>query len=277
MTGNHYTYYDPEDLQADLPNYHFESFVTCNPGSRDIVTGMDKDGKFFHASNNEYKHLSKQNQQRFWMNNLVKRFPEYAKTIASLPSLKTLSSIEFLDNCMEMMKHRDYLFDFSKNNPFRKWRYTVNIYKQKAIETFCQRITKGVDKKKVIVGMGDWSGGNKSVIKGHSRAPVVALKRALLQHATVVRIWEYRTSIACHKCGLTCAQALLPTSPTKKQKKLLKEQQEVCASSGSSYDIQNAATRQSSKRRCGALRHHPNAHETDQGKLQDSLLFQQPV
>jgi len=126
--------------------------------------------KYTQANNKECRHLANMDKQQFWMNNLTKRFPGYAKVIAELPSLRSITTVTssqvFLDSCMEMMKHRDYLFKFSKKQAFRKWRFTVSKYKKKAIEKFCHRITKGMDWKEVLVGMGDWNDDNPGIIKG---------------------------------------------------------------------------------------------------------------
>ena len=172
------------------------------------------------------RHLSKQNQHRQWVNNIVKRYPEYARILRDLPSLKTISANEFLDQSMRVIESREYLLEFSKHHPFRKWRFTVTIFKRKAMEILCLRITKGLGKDKVLVGMGDWKGDTAAILKGQTRAPIVTLKKTLLHYATVVRLWEYGTSKMCHACKSPCEHAKLQTQPSKKAIKRFKEQKE---------------------------------------------------
>jgi hypothetical protein len=90
-------------------------------------------------------------------------------------------------------------------------------------------------REEVIVGMGNWSR-EDGFIKGHEPAPVLKLKRALLQHAIVVRIDEFRTSKACHCCHADREKARLIHHPTRKQQKNIKKQQEEDKRKGISPD-----------------------------------------
>ena len=69
----------------------------------------------------------------------------------------------------------------------------------------CKQITTKNHKydksKKVLIGFGDWSTQKDSIIKGHKRGPVVALKRVLKKWVNnLILVDEFRTSKLCYKC-----------------------------------------------------------------------------
>ena len=69
----------------------------------------------------------------------------------------------------------------------------------------CKKITKKTninDKKKVLLGFGNWSSQKDSIIRGHRRGPVVGLKRELKKWCKLVLVDEYNTSKLCCRCHM---------------------------------------------------------------------------
>ena len=67
---------------------------------------------------------------------------------------------------------------FHLEKPFRKQLIFIN----KRLDELCKKITGKNninDTKRVLVGFGNWSSQKDSIIRGHRRGPVVALKREL--------------------------------------------------------------------------------------------------
>ena len=67
----------------------------------------------------------------------------------------------------------------------------------------CKKITGKnniSDPKKVLVGFGNWSSQRDSIIRGHRRGPVVALKRELKRWCSLKLVDEYCTSKMCCRC-----------------------------------------------------------------------------
>ena len=85
----------------------------------------------------------------------------------------------------------------------REWKFDKYRYQQKKIIEICKMLsgkTKPEDERNVIVGWGNWSNPNNSIIKGHKRGPVKRIIKELRRWCKVEVIDEYNTSKRCSKC-----------------------------------------------------------------------------
>jgi hypothetical protein len=182
----------------------YDRFVGIDPGRTFLATGYSEDLKdgsgdeHVSISTKRYRHMAKMHKETKWRNHLRRREARYQDIIRDMPSLKTMS----LDNLKEAiryrLKHAEFLFEFCKKKPFRRWRFTTFVCGEKAMVELAKEIVKG-GSKKTLVGFGDWSQ-QDGFLKGSPKAPVKKFKRVLRRYATVVKIDEYNTSQVCSAC-----------------------------------------------------------------------------
>lgn len=150
-------------------------------------------------STKEFRHESKMDDHTRWIKGTreAKANEEYKRTTEELLSLKRASLSEFSLAVKHLLSKVDYLLEFCRTHPYRRWRFTVFTNKQKTLAKMVKRMVPAG--QKVCVGFGNWSQKNNGFLKG-IKAPARSFKRALRQRATVVCIDECRTSKTCSAC-----------------------------------------------------------------------------
>jgi hypothetical protein len=180
----------------------YERFVGIDPGRTYAVTAFDgsmkgKKSNMIQVSTKEYRTRANMIEFQKWELRLREREKRYQDIIKDLPSLKTSSLLVFRTGVQKILEVGHWLLEFHAEKPFRKWAFKQVIYKKKALNLICKRLTQG---KKTLVGFGDWSQQDGGFLKGSPKSNVKGLKQELRKHATVVKIDEHRTSKTCSCC-----------------------------------------------------------------------------
>ena len=200
--------------QPPLDPSMFTRLVGCDPGVTNLFTAVDDTGKIIQASTRQYRHLAKMNEARKWELGLRKRYAStYGTWIQNPGSFKTASLSTFTSN-MPSFAVRDERFQFMAQHGFLKWRFKTSLYAKKALAKLARKIGKT---KKTCVGLGDWSR-RDGFGRGHPSGPVLAFKKELARHVTVVEVDEYCTSKKCSHCFRDLKKVEFPFSETRGQR-----------------------------------------------------------
>jgi hypothetical protein len=184
--------------------YNNQELVALDPGLRMLFVGCnDKDNTIINCSGKSYYHDTGVNrindkQRRYYLKN-----PEVLSYFRNMPVGKTNDIVQFCKHLTYCLEKLDKVLEFHYNISFRKWHFTKYILEQKKMNELCKLISKKEhinEQSKVVVGFGDWSNPNDSIIKGHRRGPVLKLKRHLRKWCKVLDVNEFRTSKLCCKC-----------------------------------------------------------------------------
>ncbi|RLN49717.1 hypothetical protein BBJ29_004806 [Phytophthora kernoviae] len=155
----------PEEI-AEEDTFAKELFKLGPDYSPDVLIGIDP-GMW---------HLARMNDFRFYNENLKRREPWYAGIIRAMPSFKTSSYDLYFQRLQLFWKHLRFLFAFSAEQAFLRWRFTQDRTKMKALDTLAKRLVPKASKQ-VYIAYGDWS--RRTGIKGHALGPVKGFAEAL--------------------------------------------------------------------------------------------------
>ncbi len=193
-----------------IPNEQdFERIGGGDPGVDFLCTVKMKDapeGEYIRISTAEYRHMAQMKKHLQWYENLKKRNPEYIEIIQTMPSCAVSSVNAYTSAVKHVLKHANGLLAFGCVKGFRKWRFKMYIYSDKALNALCKRITNG---KKTLFGLGDWSKQDSGIIKRHPTAPVKKFGKVMRKHAFVQMLDEWGTSKGCSLCGSVCKKQRL--------------------------------------------------------------------
>ncbi len=192
----------------------FERKGAGDPGVTNLCTvkidGVPN-GEYIRITTKEYRHMAQMRKHLKWNENLKKKNTEYFELIKHMPSCAVSSKETYAQNVKHILSHCDSLLAFGCVKGFRKWRFKMYVYSDKALHTLCKRITNG---EKMIFGLGDWSQ-QDGIIKRHPTAPVTKFAKKMRTHAYVQMLDEWGTSKGCSCCGSVC-----------KKQRLLRERKE---------------------------------------------------
>ena len=122
---------------------------------------------------------------------------------STTPSRKT-SKIDQLCLCIETITEKLHkLIRTLMESKAREWKFDKYRLQQKKIVEICKMLsgkTRPDEERNVIVGWGNWSNPNNSIIKGHKRGPVKRIVKGLRRWCRVETIDEFNTSKKCSKC-----------------------------------------------------------------------------
>jgi hypothetical protein len=184
--------------------YIDQELVALDPGLRMLFVGCNnKDDTVINCSGKSYYHDTGVNRINDKQRRHYTKNPEVLSYIRNMPVGKTNDISQFCDHLSYCLKKLDKVLEFHYTVPFRKWNFTKYTLEQKKMNELCKLISKKEninEQSKVVVGFGDWSNPNDSIIKGHRRGPVLKLKRHLRKWCKVLDVNEFRTSKLCCKC-----------------------------------------------------------------------------
>ena len=199
-----------EDKDYDVSNINlndFDSISAYDPGFRNMCVGTNsyekKENDIIECSSNNYYHDCKVNISNQKKKIIYKRNTFVTDFFKEMPSKKTNNMNSYIEYIIYSLTGLTKCLKFHLEKPFRKLKFTSYIYKQKTINELCKKITgkKHInDKKRVLVGFGNWSSQKDSIIRGHRRGPVVSLKRELKRWCKLKLVDEYCTSKLCCRC-----------------------------------------------------------------------------
>ena len=199
-----------EDKDYDVSNINlndFDSISEYDPGFRNMCVGTNsyekKENDIIECSSNNYYHDCKVNISNQKKKIIYKRNTFVTDFFKEMPSKKTNNMNFYIEYIIYSLTGLTKCLKFHLEKPFRKLKFTSYIYKQKTINELCKKITGKNhinDKKRVLVGFGNWSSQKDSIIRGHRRGPVVSLKRELKRWCKLKLVDEYCTSKLCCRC-----------------------------------------------------------------------------
>ncbi|MBX8645053.1 MAG: transposase [Thermoplasmata archaeon] len=187
----------------DLPS--FDTIWGLDPGRRDLFHAANVRDEFQSCSTREFyedAHYKKSNQKiKGWYD----RSPDILEGIRNMPCKKTASLVQLKVYADFLLPRLDRLLAYHMERPFRKLKLKRYIMAQKKMRELVRRFA-GDDKKRVLVGFGDWSNlDNGGLIKKCPPGPVKRFKRELSRVCTVVEVDEFRSS----KLHWDCHQTLV--------------------------------------------------------------------
>ena len=179
-----------------------------DPGYRYMFVGTDtcdtNSDALIKCSSREYYEKCKMIEATKKIRVIYDGDPEITDIVTNMPTNKTNDVSCYLLYIKHSLLNLDQLLHFHYDKPFRRMRITTHIYQQKTMHELCKRITNKKhphDKNiKALIGIGNWSSQHDSIIRGHCRGPIVALKRELKKWCKLVEVDEFRTSVTCYKC-----------------------------------------------------------------------------
>ena len=199
-----------EDKDYDVSNINlndFDSISAYDPGFRNMCVGTNsyekKENDIIECSSSNYYHDCKVNISNQKKKIIYKRNTFVTDFFKEMPSKKTNNMNSYIEYIIYSLTGLTKCLKFHLEKPFRKLKFTSYIYKQKTINELCKKITGKNhinDKKRVLVGFGNWSSQKDSIIRGHRRGPVVSLKRELKRWCKLKLVDEYCTSKLCCRC-----------------------------------------------------------------------------
>jgi hypothetical protein len=196
------------DSVEGLKEEDYDTFIGIDPGADFVCSAFagrttpSMKSECIQVSTKELRHDSKMTRQKRWMRKQVQRNQEYGRTSTSLPTLRTGDLDEFTANLRRVLASAGYLFDFQRRQKFRAWRFKTARFGKQALTRAVDKILNGRDKKKTVIGFGDWSQ-QDGFLKGKEKAPVKKIRRMMrAMGIKVVEVDEHRTSKCCSQCGI---------------------------------------------------------------------------
>jgi len=196
--------YDYTNIKLD----DYDIVRTADPGFRFPYKGTSslekKKNDTIQCSSKRYYNETKMTEATKKKQVIYKKSEYITSFFKGIPSNKTNIIEEYLEYLKYTLPCLTQVLKFHFDKPFRKLKFTTYIFKQKTMNKLCQEITGKKHRNdtsiKALIGFGDWSAQKDSIIKGHARGPVVALKRELKKWCKVISINEYNTSKLCCRC-----------------------------------------------------------------------------
>lgn len=127
---------------------------------------------------------------------------ETAEAVRRLVSPRTLdperseaAARSFLAELPGLLAHRTA-------RAYRNLRFTRHVHRQKAIDDVCSFVASPSEGRRVVVAMGDWTGGHQSPVSRKRAGPLADVRRRLANTpgVTLLSVDEFRTSVTCSKC-----------------------------------------------------------------------------
>ena len=193
----------------DLPINSSENDVirAFDPGFRYMFVGTDtcdtNSDALIKCSSREYYEKCKMTEASKKVRTIYDGDPEITDIMTNMPTNKTNDVSYYKSFVKYALSNLDRFLHFHYDKPFRRMRITTHIFRQKTMHELCKRITskrQPHDDIKALIGIGNWSSQKDSIIRGHCRGPIVALKRELRKWCKLVEVDEFRTSVTCYKC-----------------------------------------------------------------------------
>jgi hypothetical protein len=174
-------------------------FVGCK-NTIDTTTNMNH---IIKMSSKQYYNDIKSMRMTTKLNKLIERNNLSNLFSSTAPSRRT-SRIEQLSLCIRAITEKLHkLIRTLMESKVREWKFDKYRYQQKKIVEICKMLsgkTRPEQERNVIIGWGNWSNPNNSIIRGHKRGPVKRIVKELKRWCRVETIDEYNTSKKCSKC-----------------------------------------------------------------------------
>jgi transposase len=172
-------------------------------GCKNTIDNTTNKNHIIKMSSKQYYNDIKSMRMTTKLNKLIERNNLSNLFSSTAPSRRT-SRIEQLSLCIRTITEKLHkLIRTLMESKVREWKFDKYRYQQKKIIEICKMLsgkTRPEQERNVIVGWGNWSNPNNSIIRGHKRGPVKRIVKELRRWCRVETIDEYNTSKKCSKC-----------------------------------------------------------------------------
>ncbi len=189
----------PVEPMSSVPDLAPDALeVGVDPGMDDFVTVADNRGRTWRCSSGEFWEHSGAASSAHWTRRWNRQTVDVA---SSLPSPHTVGAESQKAYLRAYLAALPGLLEHRRHQGYRKMRFMRFCRRKAAISWLCSRLAPPSEGC-VVVGFGDWSGGNQSPISRRSTAPLQDIKFELQKRPNVVlgHIRETLTSQVCHCC-----------------------------------------------------------------------------
>jgi len=199
-----------EDLELDIKclnkltkdeckNYQTKTLIGCDPGKKDIITMVNRNGKYYSYSNcrrrvETYTKRSNQIVLHEKQNNGIIEL----ETGLSGCSKRTLTSSKYIECLKQKHNHLEELQNFYENPLFRKLKLRRYCRTKSSEDRMLNEIEKQYGKD-LLIGLGDWSLNTSHQMKGCMPTPNKGITKILKKRFDVVGVDEFRTSKLYYK------------------------------------------------------------------------------
>jgi hypothetical protein len=193
--------------ELDIKNVEL---IGIDPGLRMVFVGcrttIDPTTNKNHItklSSKQYYNDIKSTRMSMKLKKLIER-NNLSNLFSSTTPTRRTSKIDQLCLCIKTITEKLHkLIRTLMESKVREWKFDKYRFQQKKIVEICKMLSGKVrpeEERNVIVGWGNWSNPNNSIIKGHKRGPVKRIVKELRKWCRVETIDEFNTSKKCSKC-----------------------------------------------------------------------------
>jgi len=172
-------------------------------GCRNTIDPTTEKNHITKLSSKQYYNDIKSTRMSMKLKKLIERNNLSNLFSSTTPSRRT-SKIDQLCLCIRTITEKLHkLIRTLMESKVREWKFDKYRFQQKKIVEICKMLsgkTRREEERNVIIGWGNWSNPNNSIIKGHKRGPVKRIVKELRRWCRVETIDEFNTSKKCSKC-----------------------------------------------------------------------------
>ena len=172
-------------------------------GCRNTIDPTTEKNHITKLSSKQYYNDIKSTRMSMKLKKLIER-NNLSNLFSSTTPTRRTSKIDQLCLCIKTITEKLHkLIRTLMESKVREWKFDKYRFQQKKIVEICKMLSGKVrpeEERNVIVGWGNWSNPNNSIIKGHKRGPVKRIVKELRKWCRVETIDEFNTSKKCSKC-----------------------------------------------------------------------------
>jgi len=188
-----------EDLSKEqLDTLKHRNIVGCDPGKRNLVYMMDKNGNKLQYTAPQRKRESKaKTNQRILLVEKNRNGIIQKETALSLQNSKSVDYDKFKTYLVEKNKLNKETIEFYKRETWRKMKFRQYSYGKKSIDTFLNKI-KETFGENILIGYGNWS--RSTQMKYFMPTMNKGLRKLIHKKYDTITINECNTSKKCCGC-----------------------------------------------------------------------------
>ena len=188
-----------EDLSKEqLDTLKHRNIVGCDPGKRNLVYMMDKNGnKLQYTAPQRKKESKAKTNQRILLVEKNRNGIIQKETALSLQNSKSVDYDKFKTYLVEKNKLNKETIEFYKRETWRKMKFRQYSYGKKSIDTFLNKI-KETFGENILIGYGNWS--RSTQMKYFMPTMNKGLRKLIHKKYDTITINECNTSKKCCVC-----------------------------------------------------------------------------